>query len=101
MKTTNVESESKMKLTVDQIEVLRQSASYASRYVPVVPFKGKCYVSISEPKGIDLDVQGATIAPLFAEGYLQLVNDTCILTDAGRSALADVQNQTSKEGARK
>ena len=91
----------KTKLTVDQIEVLRQCANYASQYVPVVPFKGKRHVLIPEPKCIDLDVQGATIAPLFAEGYLQLVNDTCILTDAGRCALVDVQNQTSKKGVGK
>ena len=33
-------------------------------------------------KCIDLDVQGTTIAQLFVEGYLQVVNDTCVLTDA-------------------
>ncbi|MBR4653496.1 MAG: hypothetical protein IKO72_09060 [Kiritimatiellae bacterium] len=81
-----------MKLTVDQIEVLKHCALYASRYVPVASFKGKRYILIPEPKCIDWDVQGATIAPLFAEGYLQLVNDTCILTDAGRCALAEYQS---------
>ncbi len=45
-------------------------SKYASKYVPVVPFKGKWYISIPEPKNIDLDVKGATIAPLFSEGYL-------------------------------
>ncbi len=60
----------------------------------------KGHVLIPEPRCSDLYVQGATIAPLFVEGFLQLVNDTCILTEAGRRALADVKNQTSKEGAK-
>ena len=64
------------------MEVVWQCANHASQYVSVVFFKGKRHVLIPEPKCIDLDVQGTTIAQLFVEGYLQVVNDTCVLTDA-------------------
>jgi hypothetical protein len=61
-----------MKLSKEQVDVLRRCALYASKYVPVISFKGKKYIVFKDLKDdVDLNIHGDVIAPLFEIGILK------------------------------
>lgn len=88
-----------MKLTDAQIKVLRQCALFIPQFIPITFFKGQQYIVCENLNdGIDLNIQGDVIAPLFESGYLEMSGkDTCIISDAGRRALECVQNSMKAE----
>jgi hypothetical protein len=83
-----------MKLSKEQVEVLRQFESYKPKYVPVTYFKGKQYIVFKDLKDdVDLNIQGDVIAPLFENGYLEMTSgNTCILTEYGQQILERTLN---------
>ena len=77
-----------MKLSKEQVEVLRHCALYAPKYLPVISFKGARCITVLKQK-----VGDTTLEPLFENGYLEMTSwDTCFLTDYERQVLASVKN---------
>ena len=77
-----------MKLSKEQVEVLRQCALYAPKHLLVTSFKGVRCITILKQK-----VEDTTLAPLFENGYLEMTSgNTCFLTDYGRQILGCFRN---------